>query len=92
MDDTTPKSSPWTRMRMSGAVQSALDEGDEREWHPVGVTGVMPGHGGILFWDTERPSFWHQPHRLTKHFVNGEPRGWVNARGRVRPKPHGLSG
>jgi hypothetical protein len=38
-------------------IQSALDEGDKREWHLVGVSDVMPGHGVILFWDTERPSF-----------------------------------
>jgi hypothetical protein len=38
-------------------IQSALDEGDKREWHLVGVSDVMPGHGVVLFWDTERPSF-----------------------------------
>jgi hypothetical protein len=38
-------------------IQSALDEGDHRDWHLVGVSDVMAEHGVILFWDTERPSF-----------------------------------
>jgi hypothetical protein len=37
-------------------IQSALDEGDRREWHLAGVSDVMEEHV-ILFWDTERPSF-----------------------------------
>ena len=38
-------------------LQRALDEGDTHEWHLVGVLDAMPGHGVILFWDTERPSY-----------------------------------
>ena len=37
-------------------IQSALDEGDRREWHLAGVSDVKEEHV-ILFWDTERPSF-----------------------------------
>ena len=37
-------------------IQSALDEGEKREWHLAGVSDVMEKHV-ILFWDTERPSF-----------------------------------
>ena len=38
-------------------LQDALDAGEEREWHLVGVSDVLPGRGVILFWDTSRPSF-----------------------------------
>jgi hypothetical protein len=38
-------------------IQNALDEGDTHEWHLIGVSDVQPGHGVILFWDTERPSY-----------------------------------
>ena len=37
-------------------IQKALDEGDQHDWHLVGVSDVMAEHV-ILFWDTERPSF-----------------------------------
>jgi hypothetical protein len=38
-------------------IQNALDEGDNHDWHLVGVSDVLPERGVILFWDTERPSF-----------------------------------
>lgn len=38
-------------------IQEALDAGDRREWHLLGVSNVLPERGVILFWDTERPSF-----------------------------------
>ena len=37
-------------------IQEALDAGDGKEWHLVGVSDV-PDEGLILFWDTARPSF-----------------------------------
>jgi hypothetical protein len=40
-----------------GQIQEALDAGDSREWHLIGVSNVLPERGVILFWDTERPSF-----------------------------------
>jgi hypothetical protein len=40
-----------------GQIQEALDVGDRREWHLLGVSNVLPGRGVILLWDTERPSF-----------------------------------
>ena len=38
-------------------IQAALDEGEIKEWHLVGVSDVLPERGVILFWDTARPSF-----------------------------------
>jgi hypothetical protein len=38
-------------------VQEALDAGESKGWHLVGVSDVLPERGVILFWDTERPSF-----------------------------------
>jgi hypothetical protein len=38
-------------------VQLALDAGETREWHLVGVSDVLPERGVMLFWDTARPSF-----------------------------------
>jgi hypothetical protein len=38
-------------------IQAALDEGETKEWHLVGVSDVLPERGVILFWDTARPSF-----------------------------------
>ncbi len=38
-------------------IQLALDEGETKEWHLVGVSDVLPERGVILFWDTARPSF-----------------------------------
>ena len=40
-----------------GQVQEALDAGESKGWHLVGVSDVLPERGVILFWDTERPSF-----------------------------------
>lgn len=37
-------------------IQEALDAGDRKEWHLVGVSDV-PEEGLILFWDTTRPTF-----------------------------------
>lgn len=37
-------------------LQEALDAGDRKEWHLVGVSD-LPGDSLILFWDTARPSF-----------------------------------
>jgi len=38
-------------------IQEALDAGERKEWHLVGVSNVLPKGGVILFWDTSRPSF-----------------------------------
>ena len=38
-------------------IQVALDGGETKEWHLVGVSDVLPERGVILFWDTARPSF-----------------------------------
>jgi hypothetical protein len=38
-------------------IQAALDAGETKEWHLVGVSDVLPERGVILFWDTARPSF-----------------------------------
>jgi hypothetical protein len=38
-------------------IQAALDEGESKEWHLVGVSDVLPERGVILFWDTASPSF-----------------------------------
>jgi hypothetical protein len=40
-----------------GRIQDALDAGERREWHLVGVSDVPPQRSVILFWDTVRPSF-----------------------------------
>ena len=36
-------------------IQDALDVGDSREWHLVGVSDVLVEGGVILFWDTAWP-------------------------------------
>jgi hypothetical protein len=38
-------------------IQDALDAGERKEWHLVGVSNVLPERAVILFWDTSRPSF-----------------------------------
>jgi hypothetical protein len=38
-------------------IQGALDAGQRKEWHLVGVSNVPPERRVILFWDTIRPSF-----------------------------------
>jgi hypothetical protein len=38
-------------------IQAALDDGETKEWHLVGVSDVLPERGVLLFWDTARPSF-----------------------------------
>jgi len=38
-------------------IQAALDAGETKEWHLLGVSDVLPERGVILFWDTARPSF-----------------------------------
>ena len=40
-----------------GQIQAALDAGEGKEWHLVGVSDVPPEHRIVLFWDTIRPSF-----------------------------------
>ncbi len=40
-----------------GLIQDALDSGEKKEWHLVGVSDVPPGSRVVLFWDTARPSF-----------------------------------
>lgn len=40
-----------------GKIQDALDEGESRKWHLVGVSDVPAERVVILFWDTARPSF-----------------------------------
>ena len=37
--------------------QDALDAGENRKWHLVGVSNVPQERGVVLFWDTVRPSF-----------------------------------
>ena len=36
-------------------IQDALDAGDSREWHLVGVSDVLVEGGVVLFWDTDWP-------------------------------------
>jgi hypothetical protein len=36
-------------------IQDALDAGDCREWHLVGVSDVLVEGGVVLFWDTDWP-------------------------------------
>jgi hypothetical protein len=38
-------------------IQEALDAGEHKEWHLVGVSNVLPERGVNLFWDTSKPSF-----------------------------------
>ena len=38
-------------------IQDALDAGERREWHLVGVSDIPPERSVVLFWDTARPSF-----------------------------------
>jgi hypothetical protein len=38
-------------------VQDALDAGETKEWHLVGVSDVLPERGVMLSRDTARPSF-----------------------------------
>ena len=40
-----------------GRIQDALDAGERREWHLVGVSDIPPERNVVLFWDTARPSF-----------------------------------
>ena len=40
-----------------GRIQDALDAGERREWHLVGVSDIPPERSVVLFWDTARPSF-----------------------------------
>ena len=40
-----------------GRIQDALDAGERKEWHLVGVSDVPPENRVVLFWDTARPSF-----------------------------------
>ncbi len=38
-------------------IQDALDAGERKEWHLVGVSDIPPENRVVLFWDTARPSF-----------------------------------
>jgi hypothetical protein len=38
-------------------IQDALDAGERKEWHLVGVSDVLPERGVMLFWDTDLPGF-----------------------------------
>ena len=38
-------------------IQNALDAGERKKWHLVGVSDVPPERRVVLFWDTARPSF-----------------------------------
>ncbi|MDP9475256.1 MAG: hypothetical protein M3R38_06105 [Actinomycetota bacterium] len=40
-----------------GRIQDALDAGERKDWHLVGVSDVPPEGRVVLFWDTIRPSF-----------------------------------
>ena len=48
---------PNQRENTREQIQEALDAGERKEWHLVGVSNVLPEGGVILFWDTSRPSF-----------------------------------
>jgi hypothetical protein len=64
---TRDRATPWTvfaqellpdeRGNTREQIQDALDAGERKEWHLVGVSNVLPERGVILFWDTSRPSF-----------------------------------
>jgi hypothetical protein len=38
-------------------IPSALDTGERKEWHLVGVSAVVSERSVNLFWDTSRSSF-----------------------------------
>ena len=48
---------PNQRENTREQIQKALDTGERKEWHLVGVSNVLPEGRVILFWDTSRPSF-----------------------------------
>jgi hypothetical protein len=48
---------PNQRENTREQIQEALDAGERKEWHLVGVLNVLPEGGVILFWDPSRPSF-----------------------------------
>ena len=48
---------PNQRENTREQIQEALDAGERKEWHLVGVSNVLPEGRVILFWDTSRPSF-----------------------------------
>ena len=48
---------PNQRVNIKEQIQEALDAGERKEWHLVGVSNVLPEGGVILFWDTSRLSF-----------------------------------
>ena len=48
---------PNQRENTREQIQDALDAGEAKEWHLVGVSDVLPERGVSLFWDTARPSF-----------------------------------
>jgi hypothetical protein len=48
---------PNQRENTREQIQKALDTGERKEWHLVGVSNVLPEGRVILFWDTSGPSF-----------------------------------
>jgi hypothetical protein len=48
---------PNQRENTREQIQEALDAGERKEWHLVGVSNVLPEWGVTLFWDTSKPSF-----------------------------------
>jgi hypothetical protein len=48
---------PNQRENTREQTQEALDAGERKEWHLVGVSILLPEGGVILFWDISRPSF-----------------------------------
>jgi hypothetical protein len=48
---------PNQRENTRELIQDALDAGERKEWHLVGVSAVLPERGVLLCWDTTRPSF-----------------------------------
>jgi hypothetical protein len=48
---------PHQRENTREQIQDALDAGERKEWHLVGVLNVLPERGVILFWVTSKPSF-----------------------------------
>jgi hypothetical protein len=48
---------PNQRENTREQIQEAVDAGERKEWHLVGVSNLLPEGRVILFWDTSRPSF-----------------------------------
>src|SRR5215207_569679 len=56
-------------------IQDALDAGDSRDWHLVGVSDVLVEGGVVLFWDTA----WPQAGRFAGRAAPGAPSSILSA-------------